>query len=133
MSLYLMIIFYLLAGLNHFRSPANYMAIIPAYMGNASIINIAAGISEILLAVLLISTATRFLAAFGIILMLLAFIPAHVYMLQNHICLGEYCPPVWVLWFRLIILQPLLIWWAWRIKNIINKKASPEKMLYKIN
>ncbi|MEO7263625.1 MAG: MauE/DoxX family redox-associated membrane protein [Ferruginibacter sp.] len=116
-SLYVMIIFYLLAGVNHFRSPANYKAIIPAYLGNASWINIAAGISEILLAILLLFKLTRRLAAFGIILMLLAFIPAHVYMLQDHICIGKICPPDWVLWFRLFVLQPILIMWAWSVRN----------------
>jgi uncharacterized membrane protein len=128
-SLYLMIIFYLLAGLNHFRSPANYLAIIPGYLGNASYINVAAGISEILLAILLLISLTRRIAAYGIILMLLAFIPTHVYMLQYHICIGDYCPPVWMLWFRLVILQPLLIWWAWSIRNIVTKKASLSEML----
>lgn len=112
-----MIIFYLLAGVNHFRSPANYKAIIPAYLGNASWINIAAGISEILLAILLLFKLTRRLAAFGIILMLLAFIPAHVYMLQDHICIDKICPPDWVLWFRLFVLQPILIMWAWSVRN----------------
>ncbi len=116
-SLYLMIIFYLLAGLNHFRSPANYQAIIPTYLGNASWINIAAGISEILLAILLLFNTTRRIAAYGIILMLLAFIPTHIYMLQYHICIGEYCPPDWALWIRLIILQPILIIWAWSVRN----------------
>lgn len=77
----------------------------------------AAGISEILLAILLLFIATRRLAAFGIILMLLAFIPTHVYMLQYHICVGKVCPPDWVLWSRLFILQPILIMWAWRIRN----------------
>ena len=116
-SLYFMIIFYLLSGLNHFRSPENYMSIIPAYLGNASLINTVAGIAELLLAILLIFKPTRYIAALGIILMLLAFLPTHVYMLQYHICVGKLCAPDWLLWLRLFVMQPLLIVWAWSVRN----------------
>ncbi|MEO6406470.1 MAG: hypothetical protein ABIY51_12360 [Ferruginibacter sp.] len=128
-SLYVLVIFYLVAGFNHFISPASYISIIPAYLGNASQINIAAGLSEILLAILLAFHSTRRLASFGIILMLVAFLPVHVYMLHDHICLGKFCPSDLILWARLFVLQPLLIGWAWKTGKYSTQKKHLKKML----
>ncbi len=112
-SLYLMAAFYFLAGINHFRTPEFYFSIIPGYLGNAALINILSGISEMVFAFLLLFKQSRKLACIGIILMLLVFVPAHIYMLQKGFCVGGDCVPVWLLWIRLLVLQPLLIWWAW--------------------
>lgn len=116
-ALYAMVVLYALAGINHFRSPDNYLKIIPPYLGDASLLNLLAGIAEILLAVLLLFKATRKLAAMGIILLLIAFIPVHIYMLQTGFCVGTFCAPQWLLWLRLLILQPLLMAWAWWVRK----------------
>ncbi|RYY70954.1 MAG: hypothetical protein EOO13_04795 [Chitinophagaceae bacterium] len=120
-SLYVMFALYLLAGINHFRKPESYYAIIPDWIGNVVLINTAAGIAEILLACLLLFKVTRKWACYGIILMLLAFIPSHIYMLQIGFCreiAGQIrCAPAWALWIRLLVLQPLLIGWAWSNRN----------------
>lgn len=118
LSLYVMAALYLLAGFNHFRNPEFYTRIIPPYMGNAVMINSIAGIAEISLAILLLFTVSRKWASYAVILMLLAFIPAHIYMLQKGFCIGENCSPSWILWIRLLVLQPLLIWWAWSVRNV---------------
>lgn len=106
-----MAVFYLLAGINHFRSPATYMAIVPDYIGHAAIINILSGIAEIVCAILLFIPATKRWGIYGIVAMLIAFVPAHIYMIQAN-CTGAFCLPAWVLWVRLVVLQPLLILWA---------------------
>ncbi|MEX0635229.1 MAG: MauE/DoxX family redox-associated membrane protein [Ferruginibacter sp.] len=116
-TLYVMALFYLLAGMNHFRSPDTYLHIIPNYLGDASVINILAGIAELVLAILLLFKHTQKLAAYGIIFMLLAFIPTHIYMLQTGFCIGTLCAPHWILWIRLLLLQPLLIGWAWWVRK----------------
>ena len=118
LSLYVMAALYLLAGINHFRSPEFYTRIIPPYMGNAAMINSLSGFAEISLAILLLFKNSRQWASYAIILMLLAFIPAHIYMLQKGFCIGENCTPSWILWIRLLVLQPLLIWWAWSVRNV---------------
>ena len=112
-SLFVMAAFYLLAGINHFRTPETYYQIIPAYFSNPHSINIEAGIAEILLAILLLISTTKKISCYAIIIMLLAFIPAHIYMLKVGFCIKDLCLPTWALWARLIILQPLLILWAW--------------------
>lgn len=118
LSLYVMAGLYLLAGLNHFINPEFYHKIIPPWLGNPVPINIAAGVAEIVLAVLLLFRYTRNWACYGIILMLLAFIPAHVYMLQVAVeGSRQSAAPAWILWLRLLIIQPVLIWWAFRLRT----------------
>jgi len=109
-----MIVFYLVAGINHFRNPAGYYSIIPDYLPNPYLINIVSGIAEIILATLLIFRSTRKIAAYAIIIMLVAFIPAHIEMIQKGWCMSPgYCLPAWATWIRLFLLQFLLMWWAW--------------------
>jgi uncharacterized membrane protein len=116
-SLAIMAIFYLLAGINHFRNPTAYYAIIPPYLPHPHLINIVSGFSEIILALLLFNHATRKIACYLIIAMLIAFVPAHIYMIQAGFCTGSFCLPSWALWVRLLILQPLLIAWAWKTRE----------------
>lgn len=120
-SLLVMFVFYFIAGINHFRNPASYHKLIPPAIGHQEWINIAAGIAEIVSAVLLLFNPTRKWACYGIIIMLIAFIPSHIYMAQTGFCPeinGEiYCAPQWLLWVRLFLLQPLLLWWAWQNRN----------------
>jgi uncharacterized membrane protein len=111
-SLIVLIIGYIGAGINHFRIPAFYISIIPAYMPYPVILNILAGIFEILFGLMLIYKPTRKFGAWGIILLLIAFIPIHTAMLSgNTILNGQPVLPVWA-WVRLFF-QPVLIAWAW--------------------
>lgn len=106
--------FYLFAGLNHFINPQFYVDLIPAYLGNEEVINMLAGVAELALGAGLFVPRIRWLAGWGIILMLLAFIPSHVYFVQVGGCIdGGLCVPEWVGWLRLLLIHPLLIYWAW--------------------
>lgn len=112
-SLLVLILLYIGAGINHFWHPDFYYSIIPPYLSNPFLINIAAGISEIVLGVLLIFSNTRKFAVYMIIAMLIAFIPVHVYMIQKGGCMNEQvCIALWEAWLRLF-LQPILILWVW--------------------
>lgn len=113
-SLILLIILYAGAGVNHFINPSGYYSIIPPYIPNHYLINIIAGIAEIIAAALLIIPSTRKFGAYLIIAMLIAFIPAHIYMIQKGGCMGkEICIPLWGAWLRLFPLQFILMAWAW--------------------
>lgn len=112
-SLILIILLYIGAGINHFWHPDFYYSIIPPYLPNPYLINIVAGISEITLGILLIFPGTRKFASYMIIAMLIVFISVHVYMIQKGGCMDErVCIPLWEAWLR-IFLQPVLIFWAW--------------------
>jgi uncharacterized membrane protein len=113
-ALYLQAIFYIVAGINHFRKPQSYDGLIPPYLPWHLFINLFAGSAEIVLGIALLLPISRKWAAYGIIAMLLAFIPAHIYFIQIGCCIpGGLCVPQWVGWLRLLIIHPLLIAWAW--------------------
>ncbi len=101
---------YLFAGINHFRQPRFYLRIIPPWVPKPVLMNQISGIAEIALAILLLIPATRSMAAWGIIALLIAVFPANVYHLQKGGAGMKI--PIWLLWLRLP-LQGLLIWWAW--------------------
>ena len=112
--LYLQAAFYVFAGTNHFRNPYFYDGLIPSYLPWRSLINTVAGVAEIILGMGLFFPATRKRAAAGIIAMLLAFVPAHIYFIQIGSCIpGELCVPQWLGWVRLVVIHPVLILWAW--------------------
>ncbi|MGZ3822145.1 MAG: DoxX family protein, partial [Mucilaginibacter sp.] len=62
-SLVVLILFYIVAGINHFRSPDSYIRIIPHYLPYPSALNILAGCFEILFGLMLIFPKTRRIAA----------------------------------------------------------------------
>jgi uncharacterized membrane protein len=113
-SLSLLSIFYILAGLNHFLNPAFYLPLIPPYLPLHHFINIFSGSIEILFGILLIPTISRKWAVYGIIAMLVAFISSHVYFIQINSCIeGGLCVSPLIGWIRLLVVHPLLIYWAW--------------------
>ena len=122
-SLYLMATFYFFAGVNHFIKPETYIKIIPPYVPIHSLINYATGFIEIMLAILLIILRTRRFASTMIIVMLILFIPAHIYMLETGWCPNGKCIPQWLIWVRLLVLQPLLIYWAWTFRKSDQRPA----------
>jgi uncharacterized membrane protein len=112
-SLVILVIGYVLAGINHFRSPGGYIKIIPPYLPYPQVLNMLAGFFEIAFAVLMIFPQTRPIAAWGIILMLIAFLPVHVYMIQNApMKMGNLVVTPLLAWAR-IPFQALFILWAW--------------------
>ncbi len=113
-SLYLLVFFYLIAGINHFLNPDFYLPLIPPYLPWPEAINAVSGIVEILLALLFWWKPTRRYAAFGLFAMLLAFIPSHIYFIQLEGCVAEgLCVPLWVAWVRLVVVHPLLLYWVY--------------------
>ncbi len=112
----IMILFYFFAGVNHFIKPSTYVDLIPPYLPFPKILNYLVGFFEIALAILLISIKTRKYASWGIILMLIAFMPAHIFMIQraslDPLSLGKFTITPLIAWLR-IPLQAFLIVWAY--------------------
>lgn len=107
--LYLMALIYILAGLNHFRKPKMYIKIIPPYLPKPKLLNITAGLAEIILGILLCSARFTSFAAWGIIALLVVIFPANLYMYQNE--KASFGIPKWILLLRLP-LQIIFIIWA---------------------
>ncbi|MCF8715990.1 hypothetical protein JM658_14225 [Joostella atrarenae] len=106
---YLMAVLYIIAGILHFISPRKYLSIMPPYIPYKKEMVYLSGVAEILFGVLLFTTLKDY-AIWGIILMLIAFIPVHIYMLKEK--KFEKVAPRWVLIIR-VPLQFALMFWAY--------------------
>jgi len=117
-SLYSMAAFYVLAGVNHFANPDFYKKIMPPCLPwHYSLIYIS-GVAEIVLGLLLLPVQTRKLAAWGIIVLLVAILPANVQMMLNY--QQQKNPYLWIAVVRLP-LQLLLIGWAYQFAKSDRK------------
>ncbi|QSE96543.1 DoxX family protein [Fulvivirga lutea] len=117
-SRYGMVGFYLFAGANHFINPEFYYLLIPDYLPFPKLINFASGLVEMALAVLLLFDRFKRWAAYGIIAMLICFIPSHVHFILIGSCITDgLCVPEWVGWIRLLLIHPLLMYWAYTNRN----------------
>lgn len=105
---------YVLAGIIHFIAPQFYLPIIPSWVPWHEAVVYISGLFEILFGILLLFPATRRIAAWAIIILLIAIFPANVQMMLNYQREGN--PLLWVTILRLPI-QILLIWWAYRISR----------------
>ena len=108
-SLWIMAVLYILAGINHFVMPRFYEKIIPPFFQNKQLINWISGGAEILLGILLFIPTYTSLAAWGIIVLLIAVFPANIY----HFMRGWKKRKMVVVLAIRLPLQFLLIWWAY--------------------
>ena len=107
---YLIGVLFVLAGMNHFRKPKLYERIMPPYIPAHSAMVMLSGFVEMILGFMIMNKNTQSEAAWGIIIMLVAFLPVHIYMLQNERAAMKL--PKWVLLLRLP-LQFGLMYWAY--------------------
>jgi uncharacterized membrane protein len=101
------------AGVMHFVAPATYLAMMPEVLPAKLALVYISGVAEIAGGLGLILPKTRRWAAWGIIALLVAVLPANVNMAINELPLGTTEVPAWALWARLP-LQLVLIAWAYR-------------------
>ncbi|RZK76204.1 MAG: hypothetical protein EOO85_11960 [Pedobacter sp.] len=100
----------ILAGFNHFINPKIYSPFIPDWMP-LILTNILTGIVELGLGIGLLFKKYRKQAAFGVFLLMIAFLPLHfIDVFKDHPAIGSKT----VAMIRLP-LQFVLIYWAWYI------------------
>jgi uncharacterized membrane protein len=109
---WLLTVFMVAAGVNHFVVPDAYAATIPDALPAHLALVYVSGVAEIAGGLGLIHPATRRVAAWGLVALLIAVFPANVNMAVNHLPLGGRDVPAWTLWARLPA-QALLVAWAW--------------------
>jgi uncharacterized membrane protein len=105
---------FILGGILHFVMPKFYLQMMPAYLPQPLLLVYASGVFEIAGGAGLLVPATRTAAAIGLILLLVAVLPANVEMLRLAQQRGASAAFVAACWLRLP-LQPLLMWWVWRV------------------
>ena len=79
-SIVIMSLFYIVAGINHFINPDWFVRIVPPILPFKAALVYVSGVFEIVLGSLLIFPKTRFIAGWGLILLLLAVYPANIYV-----------------------------------------------------
>ena len=82
-SIVAMSIFYIWAGIQHFIDPAWFVKIMPPYLPFHYEAVYLSGFFEILFGLMLLLPMTRYLAAWGLILLLIAVYPANIYLAFN--------------------------------------------------
>ena len=104
-------VFFIAAGLNHFRNPAIYLGMMPPWLPAPELMGQISGGAEILGGLGLLVPATRRFAGWGLVALLVAIFPAnlHVAMQGNMPGLDV---PAWGLWLRLPF-QLVFLWWVW--------------------
>ncbi len=112
-------VFFLIGGINHFINPDFYLPLIPDYFPKPSLLNILSGAGEVLAGIAVILPSTRKHGCNAILFLLIAFLPAHIYFIQKGGCLSDsLCVPAWVAWVRLLVIHPVLIYWAYKCRTI---------------
>jgi uncharacterized membrane protein len=102
-------ILFILAGLNHFRSPDFYVNIMPPYLPWHRELVAISGVAEVALGTLLLFRRWTVLAGWGLIALLVAVFPANLHMAMHPELYPSIAPAA--LWIRLPV-QGLLIAWA---------------------
>ncbi len=109
-SVYIMALLYIAAGINHLVNTRLYLSIMPPWLPYPDMLVYVSGVFEIVFGILIIPVKTRRVAAWGIILLLIAVYPANIQMAINYYRAGDK-----YFWLTLIRLpfQFVLIWWAY--------------------
>ena len=101
------------AGVAHFRTPEPFVKIVPPYLPSPYVLVYVSGIFEILGGLGLLLPATRLIAGWGLIALLLAVFPANIYMATAGVKIGGFPSQPWMAWARLplqFVLIGLLYW-----------------------
>ena len=84
LSIIIMSMFYINVGIKHFTDPSWFLFIIPPYLSNIGLeLVYISGFFEVLLGILLIIPKSRRVAAFCLIILLVAVYPANIYLAFN--------------------------------------------------
>lgn len=113
LSIALIAVIFVVAGAMHFLRPRSYMAIMPPWLPAAAALVVVSGVFEILGGIGVLVPATRVIAGWGLIALLIAVFPANVQMLLNARAAHASATAMTVLVARLP-LQALLVYWVFR-------------------
>lgn len=116
-------LFSVAAGIAHFVFPDAYARIVPPYLPRPGFLVLISGIAEIAGGIGILVPITRRMAAFGLVILLIAVFPANIYMATAHIPFAGLAGKSWLQWLRLPLQAPL-IWWAWQYTRKPRQQTS---------
>jgi len=109
---WLLTLFLIAAGCNHFLQPDLHIAMIPAMLPAPRTLVLVSGIAQVVGGLGLVFRSTRRVAAWGVVVLLIVLLPANVNMALHHLPYGNHQVPAWILWAR-VPLQAVFVAWAW--------------------
>jgi uncharacterized membrane protein len=115
-SLVIFIVMFIVLGTLHFITPEAYLSIMPEYLPSKPLLVLLSGIAEICIGLIFLFSKYRKLGAILCILMLLSFMPIHIYHLQLG-TIPKTNVPFWGVVVR-IPLQFVMMWWAWSLRKV---------------
>jgi uncharacterized membrane protein len=122
--MWLLAIFFISAGVNHFVNPGFYLKIMPPYLPWHLALIYISGLAELVLGIILPIPKLRILAGWGIIALLIAVFPANIHMALNPELFSDINPIA--LWIRLPLQGVLIAWayWYTRTDAVAEKVTS---------
>lgn len=111
-AVWLLAAFFIAGGVYHFVKPGFYVAMMPPWLPAHLLLVQVSGVCEILGGVCVLIPATRVVAGWGLIALLVAVFPANLHMALNPAPWLAKGVPLWGLYVRLPI-QAVFIAWAW--------------------
>jgi uncharacterized membrane protein len=107
-------IMFVQVGIMHLVSPEKLVYMIEDFMPFAHVLVILSGVTEILFGLGLLWHRTRVIAAWLLIMQLIAMFPANIYVAVAELPAPGGLPAnPWYTWTRLLF-QPVYIWWIWK-------------------
>jgi len=119
-----MSLLYITVGVKHFINPDFFVTIVPPIINWKEEAVLVSGFIEVLLGILLLFNQTRRLAAWGIILLLIAVLPANIYLYISEIPREILSVSKSQALFRIPFQIPLIIISYWHSKEIHSKQLS---------
>jgi uncharacterized membrane protein len=83
-SIIIMCIFYVGVGIKHFINPMWFVKIVPPFLPYKLSLVYISGFFEILFGIMLLFPITRYIASWGLIMLLIAVFPANIYLAMTN-------------------------------------------------
>ena len=119
-----MSLLYVTVGVKHFTNTDFFVSIVPSIINWKEEIVLLSGLIEVILGILLLFNQTRKLAAWGIILLLIAVFPANIYLYLSEIPREALNISKNQALFRMPFQIPLIIISYWHSKEAHSKQLS---------
>ena len=119
-----MSLLYVIVGVKHFTNTDFFVTIVPPIINCKEEVVLVSGLIEVIFGILLLFSQTRKLAAWGIILLLIAVFPANVYLYLSEIARETLSISKNQALYRMPFQIPLMIISYWHSKEIHSKQFS---------
>lgn len=110
-SLYAIAALFVGAGVAHFLRPDIFVPLVPPYLPHPLLLVYVSGAAEIAGGLGVLVPALRPYAGWGLLLLLCAVVPVHIYMVRHPEAFSEI--PLWALYARLPLQVVLMAWVYW--------------------